>query len=117
MRILAGLSIAAALFAMPDSLVEQAPPSAAARTNPYEGQERAVLTGRKLYLKICAACHGKQGEGIGKRPALAVKAVTDAPAGALEWVVRNGSMHGMPSFSSLPEPQRWQIVTYVKTLK
>src|ERR1043166_4368497 len=117
MRMLAGLAIAAGLFGMADSLLEQAPPAAAARTNPYEGQERAVLSGRKLYLKMCAACHGKQGEGIGKRPPLAAKAVTEAPAGALEWVVRNGSMRGMPSFSNLPEAQRWQIATFVKTLK
>jgi len=33
-------------------------------------------------------------------------------------VLRNGSLrHGMPSFAHLPEQQRWQIVTYLKSLQ
>lgn len=99
------------------SPLDEAPPKAAARKNPFDGKEDAVRAGRKLYARECAACHGKQGEGIGKRPPLASPEAGSAPAGAVEWVVRNGSLRGgMPSFSHIPEAQRWQIVTYLKTL-
>ncbi len=96
--------------------LDQAPPKAAARSNPYEGREDAARAGRKLYERECAACHGRDGEGIGKRPPLASPRVAGALPGAIEWVIRNGSRHGMPSFSHLPEPQRWQIVTYLRSL-
>lgn len=39
------------------------------------------------------------------------------PEGALFWVLRNGSLrNGMPPFSHLPPQQRWQIVSYLKSL-
>lgn len=99
------------------SPLQQAPARAAAKVNPFDGQERAWRAGRKLFERECSACHGKQGEGIGKRPPLASPGVAEAPPGAVEWVVRNGAIvHGMPSFAHLPEPERWQIVTYVRTL-
>ena len=40
-----------------------------------------------------------------------------ASAGALFWILKNGSLrHGMPSFAHLPEPERWQIITYLRSL-
>jgi mono/diheme cytochrome c family protein len=116
MRTTALLWMAIVAMAAPAGLLEQAPAAAAARPNPYLGQERAALAGRKLYLKQCAACHGKSGEGSAKRPPLATRTVADAPPGAVEWAVRNGSMRGMPGFADVPEMQRWQIVTYVQGL-
>ena len=36
---------------------------------------------------------------------------------AIFWLLKNGFLRrGMPSWSSLPEPTRWQVVTYVKSL-
>jgi hypothetical protein len=36
----------------------------------------------------------------------------------LQWLLTNGSMkNGMPSWSRLPEPQRWQIITFLKSLQ
>jgi len=38
--------------------------------------------------------------------------------GSLFWKITNGNVkHGMPSFSKIPELQRWQIVLYIRTLK
>jgi hypothetical protein len=35
----------------------------------------------------------------------------------LFWVLTNGVvMRGMPVWSKLPEPERWQIVTFLKSL-
>ena len=57
------------------------------------------------------------GQGIGKAPSLRQPLVTQAPAGSLFWVIRNGEiLHGMPSFAHLPEPERWQLVSYIKAL-
>lgn len=109
--------LAVAALAWAGSLLEHAPAHAAAKTNPYAGDEIAARAGRKLYERECASCHGKAAEGIGKRPPLNSREVAEAPAGAIEWVLRKGSGHGMPSFSHLPEAQRWQVVTYLKTLR
>jgi hypothetical protein len=44
--------------------------------------------------------------------------VQNATAGELVWFLRNGNLlHGMPSWSGMPEQRRWQIVTYLKSLR
>jgi mono/diheme cytochrome c family protein len=111
--------VAAAAWARVGTLVQQAPPRAKALSNPFEGQPQAQRAGAKLFARECSTCHGP--EGIGGRssaPPLNQSDVREATPGALFWVLRNGSLkRGMPSFAHLPEPQRWQIVTYLKTLK
>jgi hypothetical protein len=48
---------------------------------------------------------------------LATPQVEQADPGTLFWILRNGfGDHAMPSFSHLPEEQRWQIITFVKSL-
>ncbi len=97
--------------------VQQAPASAFSLQNPYDSRDGAKRAGAKLFQRHCASCHGQDGSGQNHAPALASPEVRNAPPGALFWVLRNGSLrHGMPSFSHLPEQQRWQIVTYLKTL-
>ena len=100
------------------SPVQRAPAKASAWINPYQGNSLARLAGAKLYMRECAACHGPDAAGSGKAPALVLPRVSQAPPGALYWVLRNGSLRrGMPSFAHLPEPQRWQIVTYIGSLQ
>ncbi len=95
--------------------LQQAPPSAAHLRNPWEGNERAWRAGSKLYARECAACHGPNRDGMEKAPALNRNNVSQAAPGALFWVLRNGSLYrGMPSFAHLPEPQRWQIITFLR---
>lgn len=97
--------------------LRQAPLQEANRPNPYQGEDDARRAGQKLFQRECASCHGRDAQGSERAPALASPAVRQAPPGAIFWVLRNGALwHGMPSFSHLPEQQRWQIVTYVKTL-
>jgi len=99
-------------------LLQQAPAKTATMTNPLEGSEQARLAGAKLYARECASCHGPDGAGLGKAPRLNRHDVYNAPPGTLFWVLRNGSLRrGMPSFAHLPEPQRWQIVTYLRSLR
>ena len=43
--------------------------------------------------------------------------VQNAKDGEIFWLLRNGNLgKGMPSWSALPEPSRWQVITYVKSL-
>ncbi len=109
--------VAAVLNAADKPLLQKPPAKEMSRTNPYEGSQRAERAGQKLFLRECSNCHGQHGEGTGRGLALAPPALDHVPAGAIFWVLRNGSMrHGMPSFAHLPAPQRWQIVTYLKSL-
>jgi mono/diheme cytochrome c family protein len=110
--------VAAAAWARVGTLVQQAPPRAKMRSNPFEGRPLAQRAGAKLFARECSACHGTDARGMGKAPPLNQADVHDASAGALFWVLRNGSLtRGMPSFAHLPEAQRWQIIVYLKTLK
>jgi glucose/arabinose dehydrogenase len=94
-----------------------APLSAAGLENPYRGQALAAQAGGELYAIHCAACHGPSAEGTGNIPALAHGPVQNAADGEVFWFITKGSISGaMPSWASLPEQQRWQLVTYLKTL-
>jgi mono/diheme cytochrome c family protein len=110
-----GLLAAAVICAAGRSPLQQAPPECARKVNPFEGDPQAERAGAKLYARECAACHGANREGIGKEPALNRADVSHSAPGALFWVLRNGSLQrGMPSFAHLPDPQRWQIVTFLR---
>ncbi len=88
-----------------------------ARTNPLAGDAEAPLAGAKLFRQHCTACHGEDAGGKGKKPSLRSEHVRGASEGELQWLLTNGSLkNGMPSWSRLPEIQRWQIVSYLKTL-
>jgi mono/diheme cytochrome c family protein len=88
----------------------------AAEPNPFAGNARAEKAGAKLFKRECSECHGATAEGIGKAPSLRLLVTQTSPA-TLFLILNNGKiMHGMPSFAHLPEPQRWQIVTYLQSL-
>jgi mono/diheme cytochrome c family protein len=88
------------------------------RQNPFADDPDAVATGGKLFQRNCASCHGKQAEGRGHHPNLHSERIENATPGELEWLLRNGSLkRGMPSWSRLPEAQRWQLVTFLKSLQ
>ncbi len=102
----------------PAARLSEAPESARALKNPFEGDKRAEAAGRKLFLRHCAECHGRDGQGIGKAADLHSAEFQSAPPGALFWSIRNGRLpKGMPAWSSLPDQQIWQLVTYLKTLR
>jgi len=99
------------------SPLQQAPERWRAKSNPLAADQQAQRAGAKLFARECAECHGESGQGGRKAPPLKRDDVSQAPAGAVFWVLENGALwHGMPSFAHLPEPQRWQIVTFVQQL-
>jgi mono/diheme cytochrome c family protein len=88
-----------------------------ARKNPYASQADAIAGGSRLFANHCAKCHGGDALGRRKRPSLRTGEVQRATDGEIFWLLKNGYLSkGMPSWSSLPEPSRWQIITYVKSL-
>jgi len=95
----------------------RAPEKARNRRNPLENNTDAPAAGRKLFEKYCAECHGADAAGTGKAPSLRADEVQQATPGALFWLISNGVVRkGMPVWSRLPEPQRWQIVRFLKSL-
>ena len=95
----------------------KAPAKASARHNPLEADPDAVAAGGKLFDQHCAECHGDTAEGGKKGPSLRADPVQQATPGTLFWLLTNGVVRrGMPVWSKLPEPQRWQLVSYVKSL-
>jgi mono/diheme cytochrome c family protein len=97
-----------------------APADAASRPNPLASMPETTAGGRKLFLRNCAECHGKQGAGIDAKHSadLQLPVVQEQSDGVLFWKITNGNAsRGMPSFSKLPELQRWQLVLYIRTLK
>ena len=96
----------------------EAPVAARALADPYAGRPNAVLSGRKLFRQHFAHCHGEDAQGRGKAPSLRTAAIQSVPAGVLFWFLKNGNLRaGMPSWSGLPDPQRWQLVSYLKSLR
>lgn len=95
----------------------KAPKKAMQRSNPLQTDPDAVAAGAKLFDLHCAECHGEMAEGGRKGPSLRAKEVRQATPGTLFWILTNGVVRrGMPVWSKLPEPQRWQIVSYLKSL-
>jgi mono/diheme cytochrome c family protein len=93
------------------------PEKARAKSNPLAQDPGAPVAGRKLFEQHCAECHGNTAEGGKKAPSLRAEEVQQATPGTLFWILTNGAVRrGMPVWSKLPEPQRWQIVTYLKSL-
>ena len=100
-----------------DTPFHDAPASAKAQKNPYEGQQTAVDAGKPLYARNCLACHGKQGQGTGNVPSLVDGKLKGVTSGEVFWFVTKGDKdNGMPSWAFLPEQKRWQIVSYVEAM-
>ena len=95
----------------------KAPEKARNRANPLENDPEAAVAGRLLFEDHCVECHGENAQGGKKAPSLRVPEVQSATPGTLFWLVTNGVVRkGMPVWSRLPEPQRWQLVRYLKSL-
>ena len=89
------------------------------RVNPFATHADSVAAGALLYKDHCAQCHRSDASGDGrKKPSLRTERIKSATDGDLEWFLRQGDLRrGMPSWSSLPEAQRWQVVSYLRSIQ
>ena len=97
-----------------------APHEAASRENPLASKPTLAGGGKKLFVRNCVECHGREGAGMESKHSadLQLPVVQEESDGTLFWKITNGNAkRGMPSFSKIPELQRWQIVLYIRTLK
>ncbi|HTW30164.1 MAG TPA: c-type cytochrome [Candidatus Sulfotelmatobacter sp.] len=100
-----------------DQPFHDAPASAKAMKNPYAGQPAAVDAGKTVYARNCLACHGRTGQGTGNVPSLVDGKLKGVAPGELFWFITKGDKdNGMPSWASLPEEKRWQVVSYVEAI-
>ncbi len=105
------------LAAADGSWLKKVPQADRDRTNPYAGQAEAVAAGANLFRNNCAKCHGADAGGKGSRPPLKSDRIKNATDGELAWMLKNGQpFRGMPTWGGLPEQQRWQLVTYLRSL-
>jgi mono/diheme cytochrome c family protein len=96
--------------------LQKAPEKARLRANPLQNDPDAVAAGAILFEQHCAECHGDAARGGKKGPSLRAAEVQAATPGAIFWILTNGIVRkGMPVWSKLPEPQRWQLVRYIKS--
>jgi mono/diheme cytochrome c family protein len=95
------------------------PEKAAQQQNPLSNSPELASGGRKIFARNCVKCHGDEGHARkNNAPNLASSAVQQESDGALFWRMSSGNARkGMPTFSSLPEAQRWQLVLYIRSMK
>jgi len=99
------------------SWLKKVPQADRVRVNPYAGDKSAAAAGENLFRNNCAKCHGENAEGKGSRPALKSARIAAASDGELAWLIKNGEAYkGMPGWGGLPEPERWQLVAYLRRL-
>jgi len=112
------LNVPASIVIAQDAHFHNAPASSNQLKNPYAGQPTAAVAGSRVYATNCGSCHGIKGRGTGSIPPLSEGPTQSASDGEVFWFITNGAVdNGMPSWASLPARQRWQIVTYLKSLK
>jgi mono/diheme cytochrome c family protein len=101
-----------------DVAFARVPEKARAKPNPFENNTEATAAGKKLFEQHCAECHGETADGSNRGPSLRVSRVGQATAGEVFWILTNGVVRrGMPAWSKLPEPQRWQIAAFLRGLR
>ena len=99
------------------SELEKAPEKYRAKPNPLAKDKDSIPAGKILFEEHCAECHGETASGTKKAPSLRAQEVQTAAPGALFWILSNGIVRkGMPVWSKLPEPQRWQLVSFIQSL-
>jgi mono/diheme cytochrome c family protein len=102
-----------------------APAAEAQKKNPVPVNDSSLAAGQKIYLKRCAECHGKTGNGdgpdaadLGIHPAkLSDPTIQGETDGALFWKITVGKKP-MPNYATrLSATDRWNVVNYLRTLR
>ena len=97
--------------------------SMSAIPNPVAADQRSLNNGRINFQINCAVCHGPLGHGDGpatKFGMAGISLVSDVTKnrtdGYIFGMIRNGRGL-MPTYNRIEEPDRWDIVNYVRSLQ
>jgi mono/diheme cytochrome c family protein len=120
MALAAGLALGAPAAAQP---AWQAPAAEGVRKNPLPPDAKTLERGAALARQHCGPCHGPgfRGDGpaamaLNPRPADWTSPRVQGEAdGALFWKISSGR-GAMPPWRHLPEPDRWALVRFIKSL-
>jgi mono/diheme cytochrome c family protein len=97
---------------------KKVPEAERSAANPVANDSAAPTAAGQMYTQKCAKCHGSDAEGKGHHPSLRTQKIQDAAPGEIFWVITHGTgMHGMPGFGKLSDTERWQLVSYIKSLQ
>ncbi len=90
----------------------------AAMPNTAQGQGSGANVGSQLFLRNCAGCHGIDGCGGDKGPAIAtMPSVLALSHDDLVAIVRDGEQAGMPAFPQLGDAGIRDVVDYLRILQ
>lgn len=102
------------------------PDAAAKKANPVKSDAESLKTGKEIWNKHCASCHGKTGAGDGTKAAqletemkeFSSEAVQKQSDGSMFFKITEGRDE-MPTFKKkIPdETEIWSVINYVRTLK
>ena len=101
-----------------------APDDAKKVQNPVKATPDGLASAAHAYKLNCAGCHGVKGDGNGaaaagleRKPAnfTDAKFMSERTDGDLFWKISNGRPP-MPTWQTLSETQRWELVNYLRTL-
>lgn len=116
-RLMVVLATAVVCIAADGSWLKDVPDADRSRLNPLAGQADAIAGGQRIFEARCAKCHGQDAMGHRKKPSLRSDRVQHATDGEIFWLLKNGNLaKGMPTWSKLPEAERWQVIAFVKSL-
>ena len=100
------------------------PAKAANRLNPVPKNQTSIKSGKQLFLRYCASCHGNKGIGDGilswkldPKPANLMERAGNHSDGDFAWKITNGR-GSMPAFKDkLSENEIWQLTIFIQSLK
>jgi mono/diheme cytochrome c family protein len=130
MKTLKSLIVSSALLLLSLTVVAQAKPWTApanfkSMKNPIATSDASIKAGQQLYVRTCAACHGKTGLGDGPK-AKALKTIPtnfskaeyqNQTDGEHFYKTRTGN-GDMPKYEGkMSDDDIWNIVNYMRTFK
>ena len=90
----------------------------AAMPMPAQGQRNGANDGSQQFVSNCAGCHGADGRGGDKAPAIAsMPSVVALSDDDLVKIVHDGTQAGMPAFPQLGDAGIRAVVDYLRTLQ
>lgn len=113
------------VYSKPRGAAWKVPVADAKKVSKVKTDAGTVATGKEIWLKECKSCHGTKGLGDGTKAEkidiscgnFSYSSFQSQTDGELYFKTTKGRKP-MPSFEEkLDDTQRWQVITYIRTLK